>query len=329
MARSLVSNPPYNMPWNPPPPLEASMMSSYQRTEVPPKNNANFAFILSALDQFDRRAAFLLPNTVLDPATKEEKAILCWMLESNLIAGVVLLPDRMFESTAIAVCVLILEKKRQTRRVAFVDLRKSATTEIREQRGQFGGNSHTERVYKKAVNVLSSEVIAKAVDAVLNMKEEQRFSVVVDFETIAANDGSLAPARYLAQEIPVVASRSFEDIAADYNRIVAMKNSIRITMNETIARRLYPELLKEKPDLSETFAVVGQKCEKEDYFTTSKSDGIVIRCGTKCGAPILITDFLRSWTQFLRFLNDEENRILAEFRDAILPELMSGKIKIK
>ena len=28
------------------------------------------------------------------------------------------------------------------------------------------------------------------------------------------------------------------------------------------------------------------------------------------------------------YLNDEENRYLAEFRDALLPELMSGKIDV-
>ena len=31
----------------------------------------------------------------------------------------------------------------------------------------------------------------------------------------------------------------------------------------------------------------------------------------------------------IMYLNNEENRYLAEFRDAILPELMSGKIEAK
>ena len=134
MAWSLVSNPPYNMAWDPPTPLEASLTTTFQRTAIPPKNNANFAFILSALDKIDRRAAFLLPRNVLAPSSKEEKEILRWLLEKNLIAGVVLLPDRMFESTAIATCVLVIELDRKTRRVVFVDLRNSATEEIREQR---------------------------------------------------------------------------------------------------------------------------------------------------------------------------------------------------
>lgn len=42
----------------------------------------------------------------------------------------------------------------------------------------------------------------------------------------------------------------------------------------------------------------------------------------------MISDFIRSWTQYIRMLNNESNRYLAEFRDALLPDLMSGKIKV-
>ena len=35
---------------------------------------------------------------------------------------------------------------------------------------------------------------------------------------------------------------------------------------------------------------------------------------------------LQMWAQHIRYLNQQENIILAEFRDAMLPDLMSGKI---
>jgi hypothetical protein len=35
------------------------------------------------------------------------------------------------------------------------------------------------------------------------------------------------------------------------------------------------------------------------------------------------------WKQRIMQLNNEENRILAEFRDALLPELMSGRLEVK
>jgi hypothetical protein len=33
------------------------------------------------------------------------------------------------------------------------------------------------------------------------------------------------------------------------------------------------------------------------------------------------------WKQHIMYLNNEENKVLAEFRDALLPDLMSGKIE--
>ena len=45
---SLISNPPYNMKWTIPP--FAQIQQRFVDSEVPPESNANFAFILSALD---------------------------------------------------------------------------------------------------------------------------------------------------------------------------------------------------------------------------------------------------------------------------------------
>ncbi len=46
------------------------------------------------------------------------------------------------------------------------------------------------------------------------------------------------------------------------------------------------------------------------------------------GIPDLIVDFLNRWRLFIMQYNNEENRLLAEFRDALLPDLMSGKIDL-
>lgn len=43
----------------------------------------------------------------------------------------------------------------------------------------------------------------------------------------------------------------------------------------------------------------------------------------------MVLDFLNHWNQMIMYLNNEENRYLAEFRDALLPELMSGKIALE
>ena len=84
-----------------------------------------------------------------------------------------------------------------------------------------------------------------------------------------------------------------------------------------------------KPDLNESFALVGEKAEKENFIRFSASDGIEIRCSTKDEIPSLIKSFLYHWKDLVIHLNNEENRLLAEFRDALLPDLMSGKIEVK
>jgi hypothetical protein len=121
----------------------------------------------------------------------------------------------------------------------------------------------------------------------------------------------------------------FDDIASDYNRVIDQKNAIQIKMNKTVAKRLgYDCMACDKPDLTESFAVAGQKAVKEKNITFSADDGIIIRISTKDGVHPLVLDFLSHWKQMIMYLNNEENRVLAEFRDALLNDLMSGKIEV-
>lgn len=89
------------------------------------------------------------------------------------------------------------------------------------------------------------------------------------------------------------------------------------------------DLYKTKIDLTDTFKKVNCVVEKENFITSTKNAIIQINIDTKKGIPYLIQDFFKGWALLERYLNDEQNRILAEFRDAILPDLMNGKIKIE
>ena len=327
MGVSLVSNPPYNMAWNPP--ALAGFMPQYTGFQLPPKNNANYAFILTALSMVDKKAAFLLPNGTLSSGNREEQAIRKLLINENLVSAVIALPDSMFESTSIPVCIILFERFRQTRKIEMVDMRQTFETETRDQRGQFGGNSHTGRMYHKSVNVLSAEGIQKALDVIDGLKDEKGFCRAVLPEEIKQNDYIIVPSRYIEQEQVEEKHRPFADIAADYNRIVRQKNAIQIRMNKTAAKRLgYDCMNAERPDLSAPFGAVGQKAEKENYISFGADDGIKISISTKDGVHPLILDFLSHWKQMIMYLNAEENRLLAEFRDALLPELMSGRIEV-
>ena len=107
--KQAISNPPYNLKWEHP-----FFASSQPRFDLglPPENNANFTFVLTALARCDY-AQFILPNGVLTTSQVDEAAIRKNLLEANLIEAVVALPDNMFVSTSIPTCVLIFNKKRQ------------------------------------------------------------------------------------------------------------------------------------------------------------------------------------------------------------------------
>lgn len=322
--RALVSNPPYNMPWEIPQMI--GFIPGYYGFATPPKNNANYAFIIQGLSYCDK-GAILLPNSVLMP-TGTEKTILERIIRLNYLTAVIILPKGMFESTSIPTCILIVERNRKTRRIAFVDLREKAVKETREQNGQFGGASHTGRTYKKDFNVLPLSVMQEVVDALAKL-EGNDYIAIVEQEVVISKDFDIRPTSYIQKTLPQVAHRSFHDIAEDYNRIIRFKNAIHVTFNETAAKRLgYDTLKREVVDLSKSFEVVGEKVEKENWLTFTKSDGIVIKCSTKDDLPEVVTQFLCSWSNRLFFLNCEANRLLAEMRDAMLPELLSGRIDV-
>lgn len=323
MAISLISNPPYNLRWKAP--QLAGFLPQYAGYEIPPDSNANMAFILSALYRIEDRAVILLPNGVLTSNQKQEQSIRRQLISQNLMLAVISLPSNMFESTNIPTCLLVFDKHKETRRIAMIDLTDKCDEEVRNQRGQFGGASHEGRTYHKTVKVVSDSIINKCTELINNGKDEEGFCRWVSPEEIT--DWDLTPKRYFEFKTEFV-HREFADIASDYNRIIAQKNSIQIKMNKTVAKRLgYDCMAGDKPDVTESFVIVGQKADKEKNITFSADDGITIRVSTKDGIHPLILDFLNHWRQMIMYLNNEENRYLAEFRDALLPDLISGKIE--
>lgn len=75
--------------------------------------------------------------------------------------------------------------------------------------------------------------------------------------------------------------------------------------------------------------IAGKKLEKCDYiqFTKNKNEFTFKNTSSEQISSILQI-ILTTWKQHIFFLNEEENRYLAELRDALLPDLMSGKIEV-
>lgn len=334
MGTALISNPPYNMKWTLPP--FAQIQPRFSECELPPESNANYAFILSALSLTDEKSVFLLPCGVLSTDNKQEKGIRKYLVEKNLIEAVITCPDKMFEATSIPTCIIVLNKKKTTTHISFVDMRKTFEIEQREQNGQFGGASHENRTYKKEVKVFTDEQMQKAIDSIVNQSAIPEFSKSVSVQTIAENDYTLIPSRYIEFQEQECKHREYAEIVADINRITAEKNACKLTINEALAKTLGFDISLYKQDqqqdggLNDLLKQLGaEPLAKQNYFTVSKNKNeIKFENNSKDILSSVLVMILNTWKQHIYYLNSEENRYLAELRDALLPDLMSGKIDL-
>ena len=329
-----ISNPPYNMKWSPPSPLAASCDPRFAWCGTPPKNNANYAFVLTALSQIDGKAAFVLPMGFTS-GEGAEKEIRKALVEENMVEAVIALPDRMFESTSIPVCIVLFSRVKKTTRTEFIDLREKGETETRLQNGQCGGASKTRRTYKKEINVIPGDIIELTLDAIANNKNEAGFCRSVQIEDVRNHDYRLTPAVYIEQEEQEDGRRSYEDIAKDINDIRNDKNCLKLTINETLAKGLglyeVAQDMKKSNDLGieESFAAVGQSVIKEDWIRLSKNKNeIKFENKSNDGVSEILTMILQQWRSHMMYLNNRENILLMEFRDTLLPDLINGKVDL-
>lgn len=331
-AECCISNPPYNMKFKLP--VFAALNERY-KYGVPPENNANYAFISAAVQAADN-AALILPNGVLNSQLNAEAEIRENLILSNLIDAIIINPDDMFECTSIGTCIYSLKKNKQTATVEMVDMRQTYTEEIRLQNGQFGGASHTNRTYRKTVKTYSEENINSIIGAIAHRRNKTEFSVAVTKEELKSKKYMLVPGMFFEIEFREPEHRPYSEIIRDYNKIVSEKNSCKLVINETLAKSLRLPVSEFKQDMSPDDQmyefmekVSGEKTVKPDYVAFTKNKG---ECTFKANdpehLPTIFLSVLQMWKQHIMYLNEQENVILAEYRDAILPELMSGKLEV-
>ena len=333
MKRGLISNPPYNMKWKAP--AFAQIQPRFSDCYIiPPERNANFAFVLTGLENNDR-CVFLLPQSVMSGGTKEEMEIRRYLIEKNMVEAVIVCPDNMFESTGIGTCIIILDKNKSTATTEMVDLRRKYSEEIREQNGQYGGESHTNRKYKKTFKVITEETMKESIEAIQERKNIPDFCKSVTIEEMKENKYTLLANRYLdIGEIEYI-HRSYADIVNDINRITREKNACKLTLNESIAKGMGFDIELYKQDQKDSGLndmlkkLAAEKLERQDYFTASKKKNeIKFENNSKEQLSSVLILILNAWKQHIYYLNLEENRYLMELRDALLPELMNGRINL-
>lgn len=90
------------------------------------------------------------------------------------------------------------------------------------------------------------------------------------------------------------------------------------------------ESSKNNKSIIENLSFLNLDILEENFITISKRQNeIQLINNDKENISEVLIFALQSWVQFIHYLNNEENIYLAELRDKLLPDLMSGKINLE
>jgi len=224
-ADYIMANPPFNQKdWR----AENELKDDprWRGYGVPPKSNANYAWILNIVSKLSENgvAGFILANGALSGGGEEYK-IRRKLIENNLVEAILVLPQNMFYTTNISVTLWFLNKnkraqtktvgdeKRQLRNrekeILFMDLRQTgepfekkyiqfSKADIKKITGTFhewqhSGNNEAPASFHGESGASPSDE-AGASSSYSNIPE---FCYSASFEEIAQKDFSLVPSKYI------------------------------------------------------------------------------------------------------------------------------------
>lgn len=194
----ILANPPFNLKnWG------GENLREDPRWEygTPPTGNANFAWMQHMIWHLNGsgKIGLVLANGSLSSQASGEGDIRRAIVEDDLVEGIVAMPGQLFYSTAIPVCLWILNKKKtQPGKTLFIDAREMGTMVTRKLRE------------------FTEEDIAKVADAFTafrnnELEEEKGFSAIASIEDIAQQDFILTPGRYVGIAEPEDDGEPFEE----------------------------------------------------------------------------------------------------------------------
>ena len=176
---AIVANPPFSYGWNPTEVTGEDVR--FRNYGVAPKSAADFAFLLHGFHYLRDNGvmAIILPHGVLFRGGVEMK-IRSKLLEDGHIDTVIGLPSKLFYSTGIPVCILVLKKCKKFDDVLFIN-----------------AAEHFEKV--KRQNKLTYDHIRNIIDVYKNRpKSITRYARRVEMAEIIENDYNLNITRYVS-----------------------------------------------------------------------------------------------------------------------------------
>lgn len=179
---AVVANPPFSYRWEPNEALAEDFR--FKGYGLAPRSAADFAFLLHGFHFLHREGtmAIILPHGVLFRGGVEAKIRKKLLIDGN-IDTVIGLPAKLFYSTGIPVCILVLKKCKKYDDVLIIN-----------------ASEHFEK--GKRQNMLLPEHIDKIINTYQYRKEEERYSRRVSMEEIKENDFNLNISRYVSTAEP-------------------------------------------------------------------------------------------------------------------------------
>ncbi len=203
-ADYIMANPPFNQKdWR----GEDELLDDprWMGYEVPPKSNANYAWILNMVSKLSENgiAGFILANGALSGGGEEYK-IRRKLIENNLVETIIIIPRNTFYTTDISVTLWIINKNKKERTVEINNRQKRYRN--REKEILFMDLRQWGSEYEKKFIELTKEDIEKValtyhnwqqIDYKTTYKDIPEFCKSASFEEIKANDFSLVPSKYI------------------------------------------------------------------------------------------------------------------------------------
>jgi len=201
-ADYIMANPPFNQKdWR----AENELTDDprWNGYDVPPKSNANYAWILNIVSKLSKNgvAGFLLANGALSGGGEEYK-IRKKLIENDLVEAILILPQNMFYTTNISVTLWILNKNKKERKaklnsvnknyrnrkheILFMDLRELGIP-FEKKFIQFSGENIERITYTYHDWQLKKN----------NYKDIPEFCYSAKIEEVRKKDYSLVPSKYI------------------------------------------------------------------------------------------------------------------------------------
>ena len=196
----VMANPPFNVSdWG----QELLVGERKWRFAVPPKNNANFAWLQHIDDKLSKNGlgAVVLANGSLSSQTSGEGDIRAKMVASGLVECIVALPKQLFFNTGIPACIWFLSKEKELKdnqNILFIDATEIGFMEDRVHRAFSKEDielvASTYHNWKKSQNLNVVESLAGEIGT---YQDELGFCKSASIEEITKHNFVLTPGRYV------------------------------------------------------------------------------------------------------------------------------------